>query len=178
MTATNLGAKFKYNLAGRTSGILRSYIIGDTKTLTVGDFVHLEGGYVDPVAAAENIFGVCVGITDKDGIDMDNSKVTKEGTWTSSTLTEVTDSDNTTSEQVRALVDIDPFSVWSVEPDSTIGQDAESDMAGSYTDLLNESEVDESDAVTTVQQLFIWGVDPEDSTRGLYSIAQHQIWGQ
>ena len=178
MTATNTGAKFAYNLAGRTSGILRSYIIGDTKTITIGDFVHLASGFVDPVAAAEPIFGVVIGITDKNGIDMDNSKVTKEGTWTSSTQTVITDSDNTTSEQVRVLIDVDPFSVWSVEPDSTIGTDAESDLAGSYTDLLNECEVDESDAGTTVQQLFIWGVDPEDATRGLYSIAQHQIWGQ
>ena len=178
MSATNTGAKFKYNLAGRTSGILRSFIIGDTKTITIGDFVHLEAGYVDPVDADEKILGVVVGITDKNGINMDNSKVTKEGTWTSSTQTVVTDSDNTSSEQVRALIDVDPFSVWSVEPDSTIGGTTGSNLAGYYTDLADEDQVDEN-AIhqTTVYQLFTWGLDPEDSTRGLYSIAEHQIWG-
>ena len=185
MSATNTGAKFKYNLAGRTSGIIRSVIIDDTITMTIGDFVLVStNGFLDLATAGSLVFGVCVGIVDKNGINMDNSKVTKEGTWTTSTHTVTTDSDNITSEQVRALVDIDPFSVWSCEPDAAIGtttSSGSSDQLGSYTDLADEDEVDESNgsnAFNVVAQLFIWGTDPEDTTRGLYSIAEHQIWGQ
>lgn len=179
MSATNPGARFKYNLAGRTSGIIRSFIIGDTKTVTVGDFVHLETGYIDTAAANEPLLGVVVGIVDQDGINLDNSKRTLTGSgasWTTSTQTVVTGSDNTSTDYLRVLVDIDPFSVWSVEPDSAIGQDAQSDLAGCFTDLITEAEVDEDGAVAGQAALFIWGVDPEDTSRGLYSIAEHQIW--
>lgn len=177
MAATNTGAQFKYNLAGRTSGIIRSFIIGDSKTVTIGDFVHLESGFIDIASATERILGVVIGIVDRDGINMDQSNVTKEGTWTTSTHTYVTDSDNTTSEQARVLVDVDPFSVWSCEPDCTIGTSPGSNLAGYTTEILDEDELDEDSAhATNAQQLFIWGVDPEDSARALVSIAEHQAF--
>jgi len=183
MAATNLGAKFKYNLAGRTSGITRRIIIDDSKTLTIGDWVLVgTTGFLQAATAGSPIIGVIVGFVDRNGINYDQSKITKEATWTSSSQTIVTDSDNTTSEQACALVDIDPLTVWSCEPDATIGtttSSGSSDQFGSYTDLLDENEVDESNngaAFNAQAQLFIWGLDPEDATRGLYSIAEHQTW--
>lgn len=172
----NTGFRFAYNLAGRTTGILRSFIIGDTTTITIGDVVKLVNGFIALAGAGGQAMGVVVGITDKNGIDMDNSKVTKEGTWTSSTHTVVTDSDNTTSEQVRALVDVDPFSVWSAATDNA-STDAQASLAGCYTDLVAASDqADDDSAATTQATLFIWGVDPESSARNLYSIAEHQLW--
>jgi hypothetical protein len=188
MAATNTGARFAYNLAGRTSGIIRQFIIGDSETMTVGDFCTTNtSGEVQPAAAGELLLGVCVGIVDVDGINMDNSKrsITGSGaSWTSSTQTFVAGSDNSSTDYVKALVDIDPFSVWSCEPDATIGTTTSSGNSaffGSYTDLADEDEVDETNnsaAFNTVAQLFIWGTDPEDTTRGLYSIAEHVFWGQ
>lgn len=179
MAATNTGAKFKYNLAGRTSGIIRSIILDNSITVTIGDFVHTNGGFCDIAAAGETLLGVVVGIVDQDGINMDESKYSlAQASWTSSTHTVTTGAANTTGDKVRALVDIDPFSVWSCEPDDTIGTTTGSNLQGYYTDLIDEDEVDETDASTAVAQLYIWGVDPEDSTRGLYSIAEHEIWGQ
>jgi hypothetical protein len=141
--------------------------------------VYLTGGGVGPCPATANILGVCVGLVDRDGIDLANSTITKEGSYSATTKTYTADSDNMTSEKAAALVDIDPFSVWSAEPDGTIGTDDQSDLAGSYTDLVSTAgdQPDEDQAVTTQAQLFIWGVDPEDSTRGLYSIAQSQLFG-
>lgn len=122
MAATNTGAKFKYNLAGRTSGIIRSFIIANSATITIGDMVKLSGGYIALAGANAKILGVVVGIVDKNGINLDNTKESIDGTWTSSSQTYVAASDNQTDQAVRVLVDIDPFSVWSIEPDSTIGE--------------------------------------------------------
>lgn len=186
MAATNTGATFKYNLAGRTSGILISKIIENSATIAVGDWVIADTtGYIAAGTAGVPLLGICVGIVDKDGINMDNHEGSFEGTWTSSTKTFVADSDNITAghDQVRALIDIDPFSVWSEEPDAAIGtttSTGNSALLGSYTDILDQNEVDENNgtnAFNAKAQLFIWGLDPENSARGLYSIAEHQIWG-
>ena len=185
MAATNTGAKMKYNLAGRTSGIIRSYIIGASKTVTIGDFARLTVGFVQAAAAGERLLGVVVGIVDKNGINMDTSRYSlAQATWTSSTNTVVTGAANTTGDQVRALVDIDPYSVFSCEPDAAIGTTTTSNensaFAGIYTDLIDKDEVDENNAAaafTTIAQLVCYGLDPEDSTRGLYSIMEHQLVG-
>ena len=185
MAATNPGAKFKYNLAGRTSGILRTFIIDDSKTVTVGDFV-IAGTtkFIGLATAGSNLLGVVVGIVDKNGINMDVSRYSlAQATWTSSTQVVVTGNANTTGDQISAIIDLDPFSVWSVEPDGAINTTSSSGKCGflgSYVDLADEDEVDETNnsaAYNVKAQLFCWGLDPEDTTRGLYSIAQHQIWG-
>lgn len=174
------GFRFAYNLAGRTSGILRQVIIADSATITTGDMIKLTSGEVALAGAGGQAFGVVIGIVDKDGINMDESRRSITGTgagWTSSTQTFVAGSNNSATDYVKALIDCDPFSVWSCEPDSTIGGDAESDLIGCYTDLVAASDQpDEADAQTSQATLFIWGVDPEDSSRGLYSIAEHQLW--
>ena len=178
MAITDSGFQFKYNLAGRTSGILKSFPITDSATLTVGDAVKVTDGAALVSGAAAWIMGVVVGLTDEFGIDMGNSKVTKDGTYTESTKTYTAASDNTTDKKFQVVVDIDPFSVFSAQPDATIGTTNDSDKVGSFCDLIAASDQpDESDTVDTVQQLLIWGTDPENSAHGLYSIAQSQIWG-
>lgn len=187
MAATNTGAYFVKNLAGRTSGIIQSIEISNTITMSVGDFVLVDtAGTLGLASAGSLILGVCVGIVTKDGINMDESKTALTGSgasWTSSTKTVVTGSDNSSTDKIRALVDIDPFSVWSVEPDGTIGtttSSGSSDQLGSYIDLADEDETDETNnsaAFNVKAQLHIWGVDPENSARHLVSIAEHQIWG-
>jgi hypothetical protein len=174
----NTGFQFKYNLAGRTSGIQRSFIIANSATIAIGDMVSLTSGFVALSGAGASIMGVVVGLTDRLGIDLDNSQITKEGTYSSTNKAYTVDSDNQTSEKARAVIDIDPFSVYSATPDATLGTDDQSDLAGCYTDIVAASDQpDEDTAATTQCQLFIWGVDPENSANGLYSIAQHQLWG-
>lgn len=176
------GFKFKYNLAGRTSGIQRSFIVASNVTLTVGDMVALSSGFIDLAGAAAKIMGVVVGIVDKNGIDLLNSKqsfgATSSNTYGSAKTFHTAD-DNTTVDQVKAIVDVDPFSVWSgcTDNDNT---DAESRLAGCFTDIISASDqVDDDSAATTQGQLFIWGADPETGAEhsNLYSIAQHQLWG-
>jgi len=179
--AGNTGFQFKYNLAGRTSGIQRAFIISDSATITVGDMIKLTSGFVALAAATYPIMGVVVGLVDKDGIDLSNSKQTGvDWTYTESTKTVVVDSDNTTVSQIKAIVDVDPFSVWSGETDNT-STDTQARLAGCYTDIVNASDqADDDTGATTQAQLFIWGADPESDTTkkaNLYSIAEHQLWG-
>jgi hypothetical protein len=121
--------------------------------------------------------GVVVGLTDKYGIDLANSQVTKEGSYSATNKAYTADSDNTTSEQARAIIDVDPFSVWSGATDNA-STDTQASLAGCFTDIVAASDqADDDTAATTQGQLFIWGVDPENSGNNLYSIAQHQLWG-
>ena len=175
------GFQFKYNLAGRTSGIQRAFIISNSATITVGDMVKLTSGYVALAAATYPIMGVVVGLTDKDGIDLLSTRQTMaQAVYTESTKTVVCGDANVTGDQIKAIVDVDPFSVWSGETDNT-STDAESRLAGCYTDIINASDQANDDSAATTQgQLFIWGPDPESPSTikaNLYSIAEHQLWG-
>ena len=175
------GFQFKYNLAGRTSGIQRSFIISDSATITVGDMVKLTSGFVALSGANAPIMGVVIGIVDKDGIYLSSSRYSfAQAAYTASTKTVICGAGNSTGDQVQAVVDIDPFSVWSGETDNT-SADTQSRLAGCYTDVVAASDqVDDDVAATTQLQLFIWGADPESPSTikaNLYSIAQHQLWG-
>ena len=178
----NTGFQFKYNLVGRTSGIQRSFTINNSATITVGDMVILSSGYIALAPANTPIMGCVVGLTDSDGIDLASSRKVLAGSgasYTASTRTVVAGSDNSTTDLLKAIIDVDPFSVWSAAPDAAIGSTGASILTGSYCDLVATAgdQPDESDASASQQQLFIWGLDPENSSNGLYSIAQHQLWG-
>jgi hypothetical protein len=179
--AGNTGFQFKYNLAGRTSGIQRSFIIAASKTIAVGDMIKLTGGLVNLAGANAPIMGVVVGLTDKNGTDLKNTKLSMaQAVYTESTRSVVTGNANHTGDQIRAIVDVDPLSVWTGETDNA-STDAESRLAGCYTDIVAASnQADDDTATTTQMQLFIWGADPESDTTkkaNLYSIAEHQLWG-
>jgi len=179
----NTGFQFKYNLAGRTSGILRTFIITNSATITVGDLVKLASGYVSLAGADSPIMGVVVGFADKNGIGLDSSRLSVAGTsasWTSSTKTVVAGSDNSTTDKLAAIIDVDPFSVWTGTTDNA-STDTEASLAGCYTDIVSASDqADDNYAAAskanTASQLFIWGVDPDNSANNLYSIANHQMW--
>jgi len=176
----NTGFQFKQNLVGRTSGIQRSFLITNSATITVGDMVTLSSGYLIVALANTPIMGVVLGFTDKDGIDLSSSRLSlSTGAYTASTRTFVAGADNVTVDNVYAIIDVDPFSVWSAAPDAAIGTTPAAILKGQYTDLVATAgdQPAEAAASSTQQQLFIWGVDPENSSNGLYSIAQHQLWG-
>jgi len=184
MATTDYGFTPVRNEGGRTTGIRKSYIIDDSQTIHIGDMVLLETtGFIIPATAGSRILGCIIGITDSNGLDMDNSQAINTGsTWTSPN-TIVTDSDNTTVDQQRAIVDIDPFTLYSNQPNGAINTTSSSGkcgLKGSYVDLASACQVDENNAgnaFNVTAQLFCWGLDPENTARGLYSIAEHQIWG-
>lgn len=190
MATTDSGFTFRHNLAGRASGIQKSFTIENSATLTLGDAVRASydtttaDGAVEPATAGSTILGFIVGFSDRNGLDLDSSRIVNTTTtWTASTKTVVAGSDNETVDMVKAIVDVDPFSVWSAQPDAAIGtttSSGSSNQLGSYTDIVDKDQPDENNAGNAFNvkaQLFIWGRDPENTARGLYSIAENQLWG-
>jgi hypothetical protein len=170
------GFKYKKSFIGENARAINDYIIGDTQTLVVGYLVNLATGYLNPADTTERLLGVVVGFVDAQGRSLDDKEADYDGTYTASSNTYVSAADNTTDKKIRALVDISPYSIYSATPDATIGTTTGSNLPGYYCDT-STSAPDESGASTSAAQLNIWGLDPDDSTKGLYSIAEHQLFG-
>lgn len=171
---------------GGASGIFEDRIIANSQVITTGGFVNLVSGFVDGADAGERIWGLCVGIVGSlpstKGIPLDKmtSGVDYHGTYVAGTLGTqkyTAASDNQTVDQICARIDISPDLVVSNVPDAAIGTTSGSNLAGNYTDLITDVQVDENNnsaAFTTIAQLVILGVDPEDSTKGLYQVVERQ----
>ena len=78
---------------------------------------------------------------------------------------------------MKARVRVTPGDVYSDVPDADIGTTAGSDSKGYNTDIVTGANPnpDENTATTGTAQLAIIGVDPSDSTRGLYMIKESQF---
>lgn len=175
---------------GRAAGVYENRIIKNSETIKTGGLVKLSSGFVAAATAGARIWGLCVGIVGgvsgkNDGIPLDKqaSGADYDGTYTAGPLgtqTYAAASDNQTDKQVKAVIDVSPDLVMSNTPDATIGTTSGSNLAGNYTDIVSDVQVDEdnnSAALTTIAQLVILGVDPEDSTSGLYMIMENQASG-
>jgi hypothetical protein len=182
MATTDTGFTFKYNLHGTSSGAVRQIIIASSQTISVGDLVLINNsGFVSVATAGNPIFGVVVALVDVNGVDMENSRVTKDGTYTASTRTYVASASNQTGAKFSAVVNSDKNAVWSAQPDAAIGtttSSGNSAFLGSYTDIISAGQPDENNAgnsFATAAQLFIHGVDPDNTAHGLYSIKESML---
>lgn len=173
----------RYNKnGGRAVSTLARHIITNSAAVKIGGFVLLSAGFASPATAGSKIFGLCIGFESPKGIPLDSRTVSQsdvfDGTFVAGTSGSYTASaDNQTDKMIKAVIDITPDLVVSSAPDAAIGTTAGSNLAGGYTDLLDDITVDENNnaaAFTTVAQLMILGVDPELSTNGLYMVAERQ----
>lgn len=173
----------RYNKnGGRAVSTLARHIITNSATVKVGGFVKLAAGFASPATAGAPIFGLCIGIESEKGIPLDSRTVDPSaiynGTFTSGPNgSYAAASDNQTVKKVKAVIDITPDLVVSSAPDAAIGTTTGSNLAGGYTDLVDDITVDENNngnAFTTVAQLLILGVDPLNSANGLYMVAERQ----
>lgn len=169
----------KYNLAGRNTGIQLIETIAASTTLTIGDAVRTVGGYVALAAAGNPVLGIVVGFADQKGIPLDSPETDSDATYTRGGLgvgTVVTDAGNPTDKKVKAIINIDPFQVYSVTPDATIGTTTGSNLRGYYTDIPAASDQTDEDSTTTSGQFYIHGVDPDNSSNQLVSINEHALF--
>jgi len=139
-----------------------------------------DGGSVDVSAAADLMAGVVHKIITADGVDITEAEASEyDGTITAATSSTPmyysATSDNLTDKKISALINIDPSAIYSNEPDATIGTTTGSDSNGYFTDIVTAIQVDESDAVNTAQQLSILGLDPSNSSNGLYTLYESQL---
>lgn len=166
-------------------------IIDNSITVTIGDLVKTAATDACALATAgAKMFGVATGFrTNPDGvvfgeargIELENadSGPDYDGTFTSGGVdvgAYAAAGDNLTDKKILAVIDVDPYGIYSNTPDATIGTTVGSNKRGYYTDIADEDQVDENNAgslsLTTVAGMLTFGLDPELSSAGLYMIVE------
>lgn len=168
------GFEYRGQLNGAENPVTTHEIIEDSATVKVGDAITMNNGFAKRATANVRIFGICVGLVDKQGIDLDNTNSSNlDGTYTSSSQTYVAASDNETDKQIKAIIIADEYSLWF------------NDASGSLTSAMNKehfslSDQDQVDAGTnsaTVGEMQLWKRDPDgdaDASKGLFHIVSWQ----
>ena len=156
--------------------ILRSKIVANTITIAENDYVIASSGFVALGTTGTLLVGVVAGIVDDSGEVMTTTGAAGAAIgYFSGTF--ATASDNQTVAKVSALCNISKETLYSLDPDATIGTTTGSNLFGYRTDILDEDDGSESSAVTTTAQLFIWGLDPADSGNQLVNVMESVVFG-
>lgn len=159
--------------------ILRKIVLANSVASVVMDSDKMSSGFLALGTAGARVAGHVQAHITKEGMGLLTTGVagseigSYSGAWTAA-------SDNQTVAQVAALVDITKYTLYSEQTDGTFGTTANSNLLGMFTDIADEDSIDEdnaSAAYTTVAQYLIWGVDPNASTRGIYSIFESAFFG-
>lgn len=173
------GFEYRGQLNGADNPITLTVPIGTSKTIKVGDAVKLDafsdGGGIERATSGEEILGICVGIVDKNGIDLDNTSADNyDGTWTSSTKTYVAASDNMTDKLVSGLVVVDKNAIWY---NDTAGSLAAADIL-KFFDLTDQDQVADQNGDNDAGALILIKRDPDgdgDASKGLFIIAESEL---
>lgn len=169
---------------GHSAGAVKYYLVKNSATVTIGDAVNLDTGYVEPAALGERILGVVNGLAKQTtgghyvplGSDaagsVSGTRSGNAGIYGSETYAAA--SDNTTVDKVVAQVIVDP--------DMEYMNDADEDLAlgdeGKYYDnLAAGDQIDASSgSASTAAQWILTQRDPKndaDASWGVFRIAEH-----
>ena len=169
---------FHRQRAGEQSPGSVSLVIANSETITVGGAVRMSSGYVAAATAGTKVLGICIGIVNKDGINLDNANTsTFDGTWTPGaygTANYAAASDNATDKQVKAIVVYDKNTLWK--------NDAAGDLtAAQLMGFFNLSTATQMAAFVTGEvagQFQLMQLDPDNegnASQGLFKIAESVI---
>ncbi len=153
--------------------VLKTEIITNSINIQIGDEVNANGlGFVALGTSSTLLFGNLVSIIDINGVGVDSN-----GLGGNFTLEFTTGSTNSTTTKVAGIVDVSKMTLYSVDPDATVGTTTGSNLLGYHTDLNNEKTTSESGAVDVTAQFHIWGLDPVDSTNQLVNLYESRVFG-
>ena len=172
------GFEYRGQLNGAENPVTIDVVIDNSVTVKVGDAVKLEafasGGGAIRATAGEEVLGICVGIVNKDGIDLDNASTDSyDGTWASSTKTYTTSADNQTDKMIKAKVVVDKNALWY--------NDAAGDLALAdeykFFDIADQDQIADQDAADNAGAFILIKRDPDgdgDASKGIFKIAEHE----
>ena len=173
------GFEYRGQLSGAQDPVTLPIIIGNSQTIKVGDAVKMvafaSGGGVYRATATEEIVGVCVGIVDANGIDLDNTDPNNyDGTWTSSSKTYLSSADNMTDKTVKALVVVDKEALWYNDSAGTLA------VADEYKffDVADQDQIANQDGADNAGAFILIKRDPDgdgDASKGIFKIAEHEF---
>lgn len=180
----NTGFYYYGSLSGNSATPIPELIrCGDSQTIRIGDLVRINtSGMVVPCATGEVVGGVCVGLTDENGINVLGQGVTND---TGSTLTGddtvATASDNTTrANYVKAevILDVAGDILWLNKADAALTATRLFQMF----DVASGRQVTVSGGSDANGQVQLIRLDPDatggktaDTTMGLFRINENQF---
>lgn len=151
--------------------VLRTEITAASIELTELDATIASSGFVALGTAGTLVLGHIKSIVTYDGVG-----VTSDGAGGTFSGTYTTSADNTTVLKTSVTLDVSKETLYSVDPDATIGTN-DSELMGYHIDLADEQSTDEDTATTATAQYTQWGVDPADSGNQVVNIYESVIFG-
>ena len=165
-------AKFDYagQLNGAANPVIRNFLIANSADVAVGEALSFSSGALT-ATGGDKVLGICIGIVDSNGIDMDNTSQTLDGTWVSSTKTYTAADDNVTVLGVRAQCICDKNALFKNDSDGSITVVWE----GEKFNLASGTQIDASTHVVAAGQFELVKHDPEgtsDASMGTFKICE------
>lgn len=158
---------YKGQLNGAENPVIRNFLIKNSASVAVGEALTFSSG-ADSAAAGDKILGICVGIVDKDGIGLDNTSWTIDGTFVSSTKTYTAAADNMTVGFVRAQVITDKEALFYNDSDATMTPA----MEGQKFNLTSATQIDGDTNVDAAGQFELVKWDAADASAGTFKICE------
>jgi len=160
--------------------VLMTKVLGNSTVSTLLDSLNLDVTSATEAlilgVATEDVFGhLMAHVRNEDvGVETSGASGAASGSYVG---TFTAPSTNETVAKNKGKCDISKMSIYDAELDAAIGTDPQSDIAGTYIDLIDENTLDEDTAAVTQAQYFNWGPSPEDSTKARVSIFESQVFG-
>ena len=171
---------------GASSRPAELYVIKNSAVVRIGGPVKLAEGALEPAdAAADYIYGICVGFVGKDNETPYDKllpgQVGAGTTYVHGVSLEV-NSDNETEAQLRAkVVPVMPNDILRGVADADLATTTGSDKYGYYINVntANESQFAEDSATSATEQFLIVGHPGGDQPRAIdVKVVEGQIFGQ
>lgn len=177
-SSTVYGFSLHRGLAGVENPTSLDFVIKDSSTITIGDPVRLStDGYLKRAAAGEAVLGICIGLVDKDGLNVFSPRA--QGT-TGATLTpddtvavSSTNSSDATR-KIKAQVVLDPAGllVWKNTVDSALAQT----NVGQLFDVgATVGQISVSTASDSNGQFQLVALDADSTTVGYFRLVESQL---
>lgn len=172
--------------AGTIGGVGRKLVLrnlGNSQTFKVGDAVECyQNGVLTLGTAAQPLLGVIASFADSNGKPLPAPNLAA-GTASGNDVSTVT-TDASNSDGYYAFVDVSRFTIYSAEISGTLGTTNDSDLPGARLDVnsagADYDELLETTATRTIgtpANFYSHGVDPNDSTRLMVSLAMCEMEG-
>lgn len=178
------GFRYYGSISGMTTTPVPMLIrVGNSQTIRIGDLVRVNtGGFVVACATGEVVGGVCVGLTDENGINVLGQGITND---TGSTLTGDDTVATSATNQTRANY-VQAAVIMDVVGDVLWLNDADADLAQSnlfqFFDVASGRQVTQGSASDANGQVQLVRLDPEatggataNASKGLFRINENQF---
>ena len=168
------GFLYRGSMISPSEPVVQSFIIDNSKTITIGDAITLAAGFatVSAGVGGDNIAGICVGIVDASGIPVWQEGADVDGTLTGDD-TYASAADNQTDKKCKVQVVPTTTALWYNEADSTLAQAEE----GLYFDLTNTGDQvtgtgNATKATMQLVKMLSTASGPNSFGEGLFKIAE------